>query len=306
MLPKESNTSLTSLDMIDQYDHKKYTVGKSQNVSIDDVDNIFDKTSEIKIHTEVGEYYEGEIDMKFIRNGEGTYHYNNGDVYFGDFKNGIRDGIGEYRYNDGTVYSGQWLCDKKHGWGILKNLNESFEFCGQFEDDLPVTGVFSNDALEPNDAEQNEDFARISRNYKKNMNLSITENGSICGNDLSYTAENEEEPYLKIILNRMEKKLERMRTHSYQNSGVINVVNFERKNKKLIRGETKNNSCVTDYTFLSQLNLKCQTCLKMNVNVNTKQKTTNFYKNTTTNVCQCDKIKSMVKKFSMKKATIYE
>ena len=44
----------------------------------------------------------------------GKYH---GDVYKGNFKNGMYDGIGVYVWNDGRIYEGEWKQQKPHGKG---------------------------------------------------------------------------------------------------------------------------------------------------------------------------------------------
>ncbi|MCK0130477.1 hypothetical protein MWU59_03085 [Flavobacteriaceae bacterium F08102] len=49
-------------------------------------------------------------------NGEGTMQYKTG-VYKGHWSNGLRDGKGTYTWNNGDVYTGSWSKDKRHGYG---------------------------------------------------------------------------------------------------------------------------------------------------------------------------------------------
>ena len=41
-------------------------------------------------------------------NGLGTYFYNRGDIYYGEWKNGLRHGNGKLVKQDGTEEVGQW------------------------------------------------------------------------------------------------------------------------------------------------------------------------------------------------------
>ena len=51
-------------------------------------------------------------------NGEGTFVYEDGSRYIGDFIDGLREGQGTLFYNDGSRYTGGWIKDKQHGYGI--------------------------------------------------------------------------------------------------------------------------------------------------------------------------------------------
>lgn len=43
--------------------------------------------------------------------------YSNGDIYFGDWKDGKADGEGIFAKVDGQFYQGGWKQDKQHGKG---------------------------------------------------------------------------------------------------------------------------------------------------------------------------------------------
>lgn len=51
-------------------------------------------------------------------NGQGTYVYQNGSKYVGDFKNKKAHGYGELFYSDGRTYVGEWVAHKFEGKGV--------------------------------------------------------------------------------------------------------------------------------------------------------------------------------------------
>ena len=66
---------------------------------------------------DTGEKYEGEWDVNQM-SGEGSYEYSNG-VYEGDFKDSAREGSGTFKWEDGTLYEGAWADDELSGAGVL-------------------------------------------------------------------------------------------------------------------------------------------------------------------------------------------
>ena len=69
--------------------------------------------------------------------GKATAKYENGDVYDGDFVNGIREGSGRYSYGkNNDVYVGDWVNNDKHGIGkMIYNMDEP---PAEGEEDKPV------------------------------------------------------------------------------------------------------------------------------------------------------------------------
>ena len=63
--------------------------------------------------------------MKDIFKGNGFLHvsYGNGDVYIGNFKNGIRCGEGKLWTNDNKIFKGYFENNKKNGYGIMTYKN---------------------------------------------------------------------------------------------------------------------------------------------------------------------------------------
>lgn len=62
-------------------------------------------------------------------------HYDNGDCYEGDLKNGLFDWLGLYTWADGSYYDGDWVNGKKDGSGDYHMTDGSLLSC-DFKDDL--------------------------------------------------------------------------------------------------------------------------------------------------------------------------
>ena len=60
--------------------------------------------------------------------GKGKAEYPNGDIYEGDFKDGLKHGEGRYTWVNGDVYEGAYSKDKKQGIGKMVYLNEGHYF----------------------------------------------------------------------------------------------------------------------------------------------------------------------------------
>jgi len=65
------------------------------------------------------------------QNGWGTKKFG-GDVYKGFWKDGLKDGFGTYKWNDGSKYSGNWIVDKMSGLGHFFK-GDSYEIVGEFK-----------------------------------------------------------------------------------------------------------------------------------------------------------------------------
>jgi sulfur carrier protein ThiS len=68
-------------------------------------------------------------------NGKGEYSYKNGDVYSGQFVDGVRQGIGEIRFSDGAGFVGEFRDGAPEGRGILTYSNGS-KYLGYFSKGL--------------------------------------------------------------------------------------------------------------------------------------------------------------------------
>jgi hypothetical protein len=67
--------------------------------------------------TYYGEWKNGKLD------GFGTYLYMNGDIYEGEWLGNMKEGHGSFRYANGTIYEGEFQKDKFSGKGIIKYCN---------------------------------------------------------------------------------------------------------------------------------------------------------------------------------------
>ena len=67
--------------------------------------------------------YEGATNMNLVPQGFGSYFYRNGDIFRGEWDNGIRDGSGTMTYTTGESYCGEYLLSLAHGQGLYKFLN---------------------------------------------------------------------------------------------------------------------------------------------------------------------------------------
>lgn len=65
-------------------------------------------------------------------NGYGTYLYENGDNYIGDWNNGKKEGKGIFNWADGSHYNGDWVAGVIQGMGIYTDADGKI-FEGRFE-----------------------------------------------------------------------------------------------------------------------------------------------------------------------------
>ncbi len=83
-------------------------------------------------------------------NGNGTYKFNNGDIYVGDWKNSMRTGYGRYDWADGSYYIGFFSENNLHGKGSYYSADGT-KMIGTFENnqfmksDADVTATDNNE-----------------------------------------------------------------------------------------------------------------------------------------------------------------
>ena len=68
------------------------------------------------------------------KNGLGTYLWDSGDKYVGEFSNGLPNGEGLITTADGDIYEGEWLDDKANGMGTYTHANGA-KYHGEWRDD---------------------------------------------------------------------------------------------------------------------------------------------------------------------------
>ena len=64
------------------------------------------------------EGYKGQTNAKGEYHGKGVYRFDSGDVYDGQWENGLKQGHGTYRYASGAVFKGDFRLNKMDGHGV--------------------------------------------------------------------------------------------------------------------------------------------------------------------------------------------
>ena len=66
-------------------------------------------------------------------NGQGTYIYDSGSKYVGEYKDGWRDGQGTYIYDSGSKYVGEWKDGEMNGQGTY-TYDSGSKYVGEWKD----------------------------------------------------------------------------------------------------------------------------------------------------------------------------
>ena len=67
--------------------------------------------------------HEGEY-KDDLKHGQGTFHYQNGNVYVGSWFKDKKSGSGKMVYaQSGSVYEGNWVNDQRNGFGKCSYMN---------------------------------------------------------------------------------------------------------------------------------------------------------------------------------------
>ena len=88
--------------------------------------------------------YEGESNDKGEPHGSGTFYYDNGDKYEGQWKDGKAHGYGVLEEANGNRYEGGWKDDLLHGEGTIY-LSGGMRLIGQFDQSNFVKGEWWSD-----------------------------------------------------------------------------------------------------------------------------------------------------------------
>eukprot|EP01088_Endostelium_zonatum_P006125 TRINITY_DN1822_c0_g2_i1.p1 TRINITY_DN1822_c0_g2~~TRINITY_DN1822_c0_g2_i1.p1 ORF type:complete len:929 (-),score=281.68 TRINITY_DN1822_c0_g2_i1:389-3175(-) len=83
-----------------------------------------------------GNVYDGNWDNG-MKSGSGTMYYNTGDVYYGEWMNDRQQGNGKLEYYDGSFYEGDWKNGSRHGNGKFVFGNKIDYYDGGWDVDRP-------------------------------------------------------------------------------------------------------------------------------------------------------------------------
>jgi len=98
-----------------------------------------------------GEVYQGDWDGD-KRHGHGQMKYESGDLYLGEWANDLRNGQGTLTKANGDSYEGGWLVDNREGSGSYFYAATGKVFVGEWVDDMPKAGVYSQAQSNPGHA----------------------------------------------------------------------------------------------------------------------------------------------------------
>ena len=84
---------------------------------------------------ENGNKYVGDF-RRAIMNGKGTLYFTNGNRYNGDWVGGFREGVGIYYFSNGNVYTGYFKKNKFSGQGTMTFASGN-KYTGSWENDQP-------------------------------------------------------------------------------------------------------------------------------------------------------------------------
>lgn len=93
-----------------------------------------------------GDWTEGKM------HGEGLLRYSNGDLYIGEWLDGLRSGQGTLTKANGDCYEGYWLNDMREGSGSYFYAQSGKVFVGEWVNDLPKAGVYTQANSNPEQA----------------------------------------------------------------------------------------------------------------------------------------------------------
>jgi len=98
-----------------------------------------------------GEYFQGDWEHGKMH-GQGQMRYASGDMYIGSWNDGDRSGYGTLNKANGDCYEGYWLKDKREGSGSYFYAETGKVFVGEWVNDLPKAGVYSQAQTNPEQA----------------------------------------------------------------------------------------------------------------------------------------------------------
>lgn len=98
-----------------------------------------------------GQFFQGDWTAGKMH-GQGTLRSSNGDLYIGEWHDGLRSGQGTLNKANGDSYEGYWLNDKREGSGSYFYAESGKVFVGEWANDLPKAGVYTQANPNPEQA----------------------------------------------------------------------------------------------------------------------------------------------------------
>ncbi|TNV83270.1 hypothetical protein FGO68_gene8445 [Halteria grandinella] len=83
------------------------------------------------------ENWEGPLMSDYLLTGTGSWQFEDGHSYQGEYKQGKREGQGKYDWPNGDSYQGEWKNNNRTGQGRYTNAN-GFYYEGEFKVDKQV------------------------------------------------------------------------------------------------------------------------------------------------------------------------
>ena len=80
-----------------------------------------------------GSHYYGYFKDDFFQKGMGKSINDDGNIYFGEFKEGVANGYGTYKTKNGNMYLGEWINNKLEGFGYISCDNKENIFYGEMK-----------------------------------------------------------------------------------------------------------------------------------------------------------------------------
>jgi len=108
------------------------------------------------------------------KNGQGIFHFSNGDVFDGRWADEHVNGVGKITYANGSSYEGQFQNDKRHGIGLFTDVDGS-TYTGHWEEGLKQ----GSGTLKKSDG------SSYDGNWQANLRHGTGENVDSCGNKYS-------------------------------------------------------------------------------------------------------------------------
>ncbi|GLR18580.1 caspase family protein [Portibacter lacus] len=165
-------------------------------------------------------------------NGKGTYIFNSGSKFTGNFKNGRIHEYGTLYFSDGRIYKGQWSSQRRHGKGVMKYKDGSI-YAGDFElnnrqgkGKLTLASGDVYDGHWKNDQLEGQGFVEYASGEKKMVNWV---NGKIQGSNESNVVLASSKPVIKKEKVQYAKEKVESGSRVYTNCNRVNCGDGEGK-----------------------------------------------------------------------------